>query len=271
MARNFFERLRSYYLDVAAVLRGEASAASIFPNPTDIGASREQAYAEFLKQHAPSKCNVFFGGFLFGSDGAESGQLDVIVTTDTTPRFNLHNRDGSGKSFSPVEGCLAIASIKSTLNKAELEDALLGIARIPATAALDGRVNPMLRVKNYDDWPYKIVYANDGLAIDTMIGHIDAFYRTHPTIPSSRRPNIIHVCGKYAIFRIVPGMGVWDRATSQSKAVEPGTFYPFVTDPDLQGIVEVLNNLQKLATASNHILYSYHDIINRINGISDVD
>lgn len=56
---DFFQRLRNYYQDVAAVLRGEAKPASIFPNTTDVGMSRERIYAEFLRQHAPSKCNVF--------------------------------------------------------------------------------------------------------------------------------------------------------------------------------------------------------------------
>jgi len=117
MAGTFFHRLRSYYLEVASVLRGEAKAASVFPNATDVGMARERIYAEFLRQHAPSKCNVFFGGFLFGEDGSESGQLDVLVATDTTPRFNLNNEDGAGKSFSPVDGTLGVASIKSTLDK----------------------------------------------------------------------------------------------------------------------------------------------------------
>jgi len=116
MAKNFFVRLRNYYINVAKVLRGEADAASVFANTTDIGVSRELVYSEFLKQHAPSKCNVFLGGFLFDYDGAESKQLDIIITTDTAPRFNFHNKDGSGKSFSPVEGTLGIVSIKSTLN-----------------------------------------------------------------------------------------------------------------------------------------------------------
>lgn len=31
MAGQFFQRLRAYYLDVAAVLRGEAKVASVFP------------------------------------------------------------------------------------------------------------------------------------------------------------------------------------------------------------------------------------------------
>ncbi len=115
MAQPFFERLRSYYIDVAKVLRGEADPASVFANTTDIGMSRELAYKEFLKQHAPSKCNVFLGGFLFDEDGVESKQLDIIVTTDTAPRFNFNIREGAGKSFSPVEGTLGVVAVKSTL------------------------------------------------------------------------------------------------------------------------------------------------------------
>jgi Domain of unknown function (DUF6602) len=117
MPKNFFTRLRNYYLDVAKVLRGEADAASIFPNTTDVGMAREKIYANFLKEHAPSKCNVFLGGFLFDLNGSESKQIDVIVTTDTAPQFNFRNQDSGGKSFSPVEGTLGIASIKSNLDK----------------------------------------------------------------------------------------------------------------------------------------------------------
>ena len=142
---------------------GNADAATVFPNPSDIGGAREKIYADFLRQHAPSKCNVFLGGFLFQDDGTESKQLDVIVTTDTAPRFDLHNPDGGGKSFSPVEGTIGVASIKSTLDKQQLFDALSGIASIPPTKSLDGRVSPILKVSNYDDWPYKIIYASNGL------------------------------------------------------------------------------------------------------------
>src|SRR5579871_2635706 len=96
---QFFQRLRDYYSNVATVMRGSADVASIFPNTTDKGIAREHFYAEFLRKHAPSKCNVFLGGFVFGSDGTESKQLDIIVTTDTTPRFDFPY-SGTGKSFS---------------------------------------------------------------------------------------------------------------------------------------------------------------------------
>ena len=267
MAGQFFQRLRAYYLDVAAVLRGEAKAASIFPNTTDIGMSRERVYAEFLRQHAPSKCNVFFGGFLFGADGSESAQLDVLVTTDTTPRFNVHNKDGQGKSFSPVEGTLAVASIKSTLNKNELENALAGIAGIPPTGSLENRVSFGLSILNYDDWPYKIIYASDGISPEALLGHLSNYYLSNPNIPLGRRPNVIHVSGKYVIFKAIAGMSVWDVNKQENEALEVGTFRHFTRDPDLQGILWVLDGLQQRATASTHILYSYGEIMNQVNGL----
>jgi hypothetical protein len=267
MAGKFFDRLRNYYLDVAAVLRGEAQAASIFPNSTDIGMSRERVYAEFLSQHAPSKCNVFFGGFLFSEDGSESAQLDVIVTTDTTPRFNLHNKGGGGKSFSPVEGTLAVASNKSTLDKRELEDALTGIARIPPTSSLERRVTPLLTITDYDDWPYKIIYASDGISVESLLNHLNSYYERNPYIPLGRRPNTIHVSGKYVIFRSITGKEIWDANSQKFEESKIGTFYHLTTEPDLQGILVVLDKLQARATASTHIRYSYGYIVNRIFGI----
>jgi hypothetical protein len=213
MTQPFFERLRSYYLNVAMVLRGEADAASIFANTTDIGMTRELVYAEFLKQHAPSKCNVVLGGFLFDEDGAESKQLDIIITTDTAPGFNFTNKDGAGKSFSPVEGTLGVVSIKSMLNKDELLVALEGIASIPPTRSLDSRVNPQLKCTNYEDWPVKIVYASKGLAPETLRAHFNEFYVAHSAIPLSRRPNIIHVAGSCAMFRAQEGMSMANLAS----------------------------------------------------------
>lgn len=264
MGENFFIELRKYYLRVASVLRGEAEVASIFPNTTDIGMSREKVYAEFLRLHAPSKCNVFLGGFLFDIDGNTSKQLDVIVTTDTAPRFDFLNRDGGGKSFSPVEGTLGVASIKSTLNKDELEDALLGIASIPPTRSLEGRLSFTTQIMDYDDWPYKVIYASDGVKGETLFNHIMNFYASHSEIPVTRRPNLIHVSGKYVIIRAVPGLGIVSYS-GETKKVEMGQFYLFEKNSDLQGIIWTLNSLQQNAQASTDIFFSYNELINKVN------
>lgn len=266
MPRPFYSRLKNYFEKVGGVLRGEADAASIFPNTTDIGLSRELVYAEFLKQHVPSKCNVYLGGFLFGEDGEESKQLDIIISTDTAPRYDFHNPNGKGKSFGPVEGCLGVASIKSKLDKAQLIDSLEGIASIPETKPLEKRINPMLKVKNYDDWPLKIIYASDGLTDATILSHLDEFYRENPRIPMYRRPDIIHVAGKYAIFRIKEGMSISNK-DGITKVAEIGKFHSFITNSDMQAMIWALDELQKNASISNHIHFNYSEIINKVNGL----
>ena len=264
MPKTFFDRLRDYYNSVASVLRGEAEAASIFPNSTDIGMSRERVYAEFLKQHAPTKCNIFLGGFLFDEDGAESKQLDIIITTDTAPCFNFHNQDGSGKSFSPVEGTLGVVSVKSTLNKNELFDALSGIASIPPTRSLEGRLPYGFQVKDYDDWPIKIIYASKGIAPDTLLTYLDEYYQINPSIPNNRRPNFIHVAGSCFIARAMQGMIARSKEDPTVSDLLPvGSYTLTTTSSDLQAIVWTLDQLQQKAVASTQILFSYNHLLNK--------
>jgi hypothetical protein len=52
--RPFLKRLENYYHAVGQVLRSEAEAAAVFPNSTDVGSSREEVYAKFLRTHVPS-------------------------------------------------------------------------------------------------------------------------------------------------------------------------------------------------------------------------
>lgn len=260
MAQSFSKRLREYYLRVAKVLRGEADAASIFPNSSDVGVSRERIYADFLRQHTPSKCNVFLGGFLFHMDGSESKQLDIIVTTDTAPRFDFHNPDGGGKSFSPVEGTLGVVSIKSNLDKKELHDALNGIASIPPTTALEGRVAFGVKISDYDDWPYKAIYASSGVSSVTLVNHIREFYRDNPTIPLSRRPNLIHVSGEYLVVRIGNRQHI-ESSERSADEIQLGEFYALITEPDIQGLQWIINGIQQNALASTHIIYNYNGLI----------
>ena len=264
MAQDFHTRLYDYYEKVAKVLRGEADVASVFPNPSDVGGVREKVYANFLCQHAPSKCNVFLGGFLFHANGSESKQMDVIVTTDTTPRFNFYNPNGGGKAFAPVEGTLGVASIKSTLDKAKLFNALTGIASIPPTTSIEGRISITLKLSDYDDWPYKILYASKGLESSTLLDHLDTFYTEHSNVPLNRRPHLIHVAGKYVLLRGVKGLSIVSTAQGRDKESEIGKFHLFTRNPDLQGIIGALNGLQQNATASTHIMYSYCEVFNNM-------
>jgi hypothetical protein len=260
MTKPFFDRLRNYLEAVGRVLAGQASVASVFANPTDIGTSRERVYAEVLRQHVPSSCNVFLGGFLFGADGSESRQLDIMVTVDRALQFNFQNSDGGGRAFASVDGCIGVVSVKSYLSTSELHDALANIASIPEALPLGGRVNPSYRFDDYDDWPFKVVYASEGMSSSTALSAVYEFYAAHPEIPNGRRPHVIHVAGSYVIFRA--------RADYQlAHGILPRGGFATVTDnADVNALMLVFKSLQINAQNASQVVFNYHHLMERLVG-----
>ncbi len=254
----FFPRLREYFEQVNAVLKGVADASSIFPNPTDIGTSREAVYAEFLRQHLPTNCNVMFGGFSFGMDGSESRQIDIIVTTDICPQFNLHNRQGSGKTFACIDGTVAVVSVKSRLNKAELLDALDNLCTLPEKEPLDNRKPPNLEILGYGDWPFKVIFASDGISTASLLKTLNQ-YCSEKAVPPQRRPNMIHVAGKTCIIRVGPSGGQW-----AGRHLQPDEYFSLdVTDA--YGLLYAVTNIQLIAGSARQVSFDYGPILRRID------
>jgi hypothetical protein len=251
MPEPFYDRLRMYFRKVGEVLRGESDAASIFPNSTDKGLSREDVYARVLRQHLPADCHVFRGGYAFNDDGVESRQIDLIVTSGKALQFNFHNSDGSGKAFTAIEGCIGAVSVKSNLTVAELQDALRNLASLPEKPSIDGRRNPQYPVSGYDDWPYKIVFAFNGAPRKTIFDGLREFYSANPTIPPSRRVNLIHVAGKYGITQM--GQDVLERDLVAKK----GEFGYFEDDVDVNALLLAILELQTMSQDAGYILFRY--------------
>ena len=86
----------------------------------------------------------------------------------------------------------------------------------------------------------------------------------NPQVPISRRPDIIHVAGKYAIFKKKLGVSIFNQDGS-SFDLKDGEFQSVNKNTDRQAIVWTLDELQKKATASSHIIYNYEKIINKVN------
>lgn len=262
MARPFFERLKKYFFDVGQVLLGEADAAAIFPNSGDIGTSREAIYAAYLQQHLPSSCNVSLGGFLFDQTGRESNQIDIIVTNQVSIQFNSQNPDGSGKSFASIDGAIAVVSVKSTLDSAQLRDALRNLASLPDKEPLTDKLkSPIVVLHGYDNWPYKIIYANTGVSRDTLSETLEEFYRDNPEIPENKRPNLIHVNGRYVVVRSGPN----GAETRDKTKIPPNTFYGFDDATNVFGLFYAITEIQNIALGSSHIRYRYSDLINNID------
>jgi hypothetical protein len=252
MSGKFYERLANYYDTVAKVLRGEAQPAAIFPNNPDKGLNREQVYCKFLKQHAPAKCSIKLGGFLFQEDGSESRQLDLIVITDTAPQFDFYHEHG-GKTFACVEGALGVFSIKSYLDKNQLFEALGNLASIPPTHEIGGKLSSLSSILDYADWPYKFVYASDGMAPDTLLSHLGDYYEAHPEIPFSRRPNVIHIAGKAVVVR--SREDGWNVEDDDGSEIPTGVFVLMRDDADVKAIMWTIHLLHTAAIRSTHLLY----------------
>ena len=274
MSKPFFKRLEKYFSHVGKTLREESEAASIFDNKTDIGVSREHSYASFLKEHIPSQCNVFFGGFLFDFEGNESKQIDLIVTGKDALKFNLNSKDDTGKSFTCIDGCVAVVGIKSNLNSHELENSLDNFASLPQKRNIENRIDnfinkkktdpnalktmPFLKIDNnfYDDWPFKIIYASKGVGIKTAVETIENFYQNHSDIPDWKKPNMIHVAGNYVIAKI-PSNGAKDPT---GKELKPNSFHAMPEFSDAYGLLKAAIGIQNVASISSRVFYNYSNL-----------
>ena len=233
MTQDVFHRLKAHYASIATELRSVAEEAGLLVNPTAVGTEREEVYRTFLERHLPKMCDVFLGGYLFDLNGNTSSQIDVIVTAGNSPRFRLPS---GNRHIAPLEGSIAVAEIKSRLDGDSLKDALDECASIPPMPKQTGIVPPYLKVPKdrWRDTPYKIIFAYDGLNANTIYNHITGYYNQHAQIPTARRPNVIHVLGKYMIIRTTPGTTVTN-PDGRPDVNQPGIgqYKTFITSPDI--------------------------------------
>ena len=268
MTDDVFSRLKRHYESIVQELRSQAEQAHLLDNTTDIGTEREQVYLGFLKRFLPKSCDAFLGGYVFDIEGNSSKQTDIIVTSGDTPRFQTSHGQ---KYIAPLEGTIAVAEVKSELTRNKLYDALTGCAHIPDMPRQEGIVAPYLQIKEacWKDIPYKIVFAYNGIAAETALAHITEYYQSNSDIPLSRRPNIIHVLGRYVIVRITSGMSIINSDdTLDDDQIEIGQYKTFGLSPDVASTVWILNELHRMVFWSSHLMYKYdpwhNNIVERI-------
>ena len=264
MSSDVFDDLKNYYVSLAKELTSQASQAGLLKNPTGIGTEREEVYLTFLKRHLPKMCDIFLGGYVFDLQGNKSSQIDVIVTGGNIPRFRM----ATGERFlAPLEGTVAVAEVKSKLDKANLLEALHGCATIAPMPEPSGIISPLLKVPRaqWDDIPYKIILAFDAVDKETLYQHITAFYDEHDNIPINRRPNLIHVVGKYFLIRFPPNAQVVNSdGTIPPEKPEVDQYRCFDTGPDAIAIAWTLDAICTNAFIAQNSRFKYQSWINEI-------
>lgn len=251
----FFDRLKAYWNDVGASLRGDSSVSAVFPNASDIGSTREKLYEEFLRMHAPATCTVKLGGFVFGSDGSESSQIDILVPSAVSPKYDFTNRSGTGKTFTCVDGLVAAVSVKSNLDRRGLADAIKNLASLPAVAPIGQRYMPLApKIEDYEAWPLKIIYAPRGEDIAKARATLTECIKT---VPQHRQPDFIHVCGKYVVAKI----GADGGSLRDGTPIEPYTYYAHEDNPDAWAFAMIIRKIQLIEQAMRFMLFPCVNII----------
>src|SRR5258706_4564339 len=146
-------------------------------NSADIGELAELFVKEFLRDCLSDLFRVFRGGKIVNSQGEESPQIDIVVTTKSTPQIF------TDKGIYPIETVVGSIAITSTLTMAKLLADSENFAKLPTVGSAfhirsDGDEDDPLKDVHkmfewYDNIPFKCVIGFDGEISQAWADHLD--------------------------------------------------------------------------------------------------
>jgi hypothetical protein len=201
--RGVFEDLITYFQNYANQLQLKAETAGIFQINLDTGGKREDILAYFLNQHLPNRCTATKGGLIIDSQNNKSRQMDIVVTNDLSLQFKEYHGNELEKVFNCIEGCYSVISVKSSLKKPELFDALDNIYSVPRLRLTESQINPIIRDPNYilEEMPCRIIFAFDGPDLETTKRNLIEHQQTRGIQPE-HMVNLIIVNNQYHISKV---------------------------------------------------------------------
>jgi len=272
MEKKILQSLSQHYFQgIADDISNAKQISAIFPNMSDLGDVRENVLLKFLQLHLPSRCSVLKGGCVFDSSNNCSKQIDLLVVNDFSLKFSYFDRDSqNSKNVQTIEGCLAAISVKSTLDKKELHEALLNLSSIPPMPdSMVEKINPQLYSReSFLGLPKKAVFSFSGQSVEKTMEHIGEFYKEHDSLKDYQRADLIIVNNSFCIERIGKGGG----KTRNGSSVPEGTYHPmFNGTPGNQKkfgtlpLFWLLNTIQKTTLFSPHVLFDYQNYIDAMD------
>ena len=128
--------MKKYYDGIAERMLSEIETISgQMSHQGEKGRNNELVLAEYLRQHLPGKYAVTTGKVV-SADGEESAQTDIIIHD----RFNgAAFMTSHAWSIVPIESTRMVISVKTTLHRAELQDAIRqieSVRKLTQTAAI---------------------------------------------------------------------------------------------------------------------------------------
>jgi hypothetical protein len=259
-------RIQNYFNGVADKIASSSAIASTAQHRPDIGSNREDIVRDFLLRHLPKRLSPHIGGKIISHDGQESGQIDVIVSNDLGVRFDENER-----TFFIAESVAGAFTVKSTLEKITLIDALTNIATIPEpdVKIFDFKFLKAGATEAFLDFhPSLYVFAYEGIGGETCLAHINEFYRNHPEISHRKYPKGIVVNRKYMIKYYKT-----ETRTSSGDVIPKDSFHLMPLEDNMRGypFVHILNDLSSYIDWLNQMGVSIHPYFNSGFGIKKLE
>lgn len=178
--------LTKYYSGLTAKMMADIDAISAqIDHGPETGRRNEEILRKFLEQHLQRRYAVTTGKII-AADGRASKQSDVIINDrHSTPALIL---DGDPWSIVPIEATYGVITVKTTLSKATLRDAIENIVSVRSLSKQDGLKPRSLIFAYKSEW--------------ARVGTIDRnFKRALENVPDPLRPNGLCVLDKCTIIR----------------------------------------------------------------------
>ena len=84
---NIFCSLIEYFQRESLSLHYQSMTKIKLFNAPDVGTINEDIFANFLKRHIRSRCEIIKGGYIINSRGIKFKQIDIIITNDLGLNF----------------------------------------------------------------------------------------------------------------------------------------------------------------------------------------
>lgn len=234
--------LRDYFNSLATSLDADSRSSSFGGHKPDTGANREALLIKLLNKHLPGPLEAVSGGRVLNIAGAISKQVDVIVTNHLFPKFGQHE-----KTCVLAEAVAGVMSVKSTLDKAALEESIENVASVPAfsekalSLSNSSLIRPELQQQFFANWPFRVVFAYDGIDPDTLYKHALAYYQSYSG-PKNLLPEMIIVNRKLCIRFLRDGGSLNDGTKLPPNWLQPLTLKDSTSGYPIAGIITTLNN-----------------------------
>jgi hypothetical protein len=191
--------LEGYYPNLTEKMFAEMSVSASIEHAGEQGRNNEKILMDYLKAHLPTRYSVTTGKVV-SADGDQSAQTDIIIVDrlNSPALVTTHGWD-----LVPVEATVGVISVKTTLNRSEMQNAVDQIASVRRLTArpvkyVNGQKQAVARSQVLRPRGMIFAYKSDWKEATSAES---AFQELIGPVPDDFRPNGVCILDQCCIMR----------------------------------------------------------------------